>query len=277
MTKKHFVALADVLRLPDMMSAAIDRSITGTLTGAGLDKGQIHAIVGLAMVEALTPESLPARDGAGRLTAAGLTAVGPVPVSDQVAAIARACVARLAPHTQRSYLTHITSYLSSRSYSDHVAHLFPLSREGIQQYLDARKRAGAGPVTLNQALSALKLLSREVWIRGLLAGDAWNAISDIRSEKRLGKRLGQWTGEQGVETLIEACADGRERALIAVMCGCGLRRGEVASLRWSHYQEHAGRMCLVDLIGKGSRIRTVAVPIWAAEIIDDYKMEKYGN
>src|SRR6266700_1602494 len=118
--------------------------------------------------------------------------------SDQVTGIARACVARLSPHTQRAYLTHITSYLSSRPYSDHTAHLFPLSREGIQQYLDARKRAGAGPVTLNQALSALKLLSREVWIRGLLPGDDYNAIVDIRSEKRLGKRLGQWTGEQGV-------------------------------------------------------------------------------
>ncbi len=197
--------------------------------------------------------------------------------SDQVTGIARACVARLSPHTQRAYLTHITSYLSSRPYSDHTAHLFPLSREGIQQYLDARKRAGAGPVTLNQALSALKLLSREVWIRGLLPGDAYNAIVDIRSEKRLGKRLGQWTGEQGVETLLEACMNSRERALIAVMCGCGLRRSEVTALRWEQYQKRAGRMCLVDLIGKGGRIRTVAVPIWAAEIIDNYRLEKGKN
>lgn len=183
-------------------------------------------------------------------------------IADPIADIAAACVARLSHATQRAYSAHIHAYLARGA---------PLSREHISQWLHERKQAGAGPVTLNIAIAAIKLLAREVWLRGLLDGNAYNAIADIRSERKLQTRLGQWTDEQGVEQLLEACADLRERALIAVMCGCGLRRAEVASLRWSHYQERVGRMCIVDLLGKGGRMRTVAVPSWASEIIDEYR------
>lgn len=209
-----------------------------------------------------------------------------VPASDtgqhDIVAIARACVSRLSLHTQRAYMSHMTAYLQFALARGHPDNL--LTREWISAYLDARKRAvgrpdanGAtrkcGPVTLNIALAALKLLSREVWIRGLMPGDCYNAIADIRSEKKQGRRLGQWTNEQGVERLLDACMDLRERALIAVMCGCGLRRAEVAGLRWDQYQERAGRKVLLDIEGKGNRIRTVAVPIWASELIDEYQAE----
>ena len=181
-----------------------------------------------------------------------------------IAQLAQSCVARFSPHTQRAYLAPITSYLHSG---------LPLAREGISAWLAHRKRAGAGPVTLNLALSALKLLAREVWIRGHMDGATYNAIADLRSEKRLAQRLGRWTDEEGVEKLLEACADARERALIAVMCGCGLRRAEVAGLGWEQYQERAGRMCIVDIQGKGGRVRTVAVPEWAREVVDEYREE----
>lgn len=188
------------------------------------------------------------------------------PEVDSIAAIASACIARLSPNTQRAYSQHITLYLARGQ---------PLTRESISQYLSDRKSAGNGPISINIALASLKLLAREVWIRGLLDPATYHAIADIRSEKRLGQRLGHWTDEQGVESLLAAC-DGsetvlRDRALIAVMCGCGLRRSEVAGLTWDHYQERGGRMCIVDLVGKGGRIRTVAIPRWVEELIEEYK------
>lgn len=182
--------------------------------------------------------------------------------------IAHAAVARFAAPTQRAYRAHILSYLSLRS---------SLTREGISVWLSDRKSYGAGPVTLNIALAALKLLSREVWIRGLMPGDTYNAIADIRGEKKAGKRLGQWTDEKGVEELLEACADNRERALIAVMCGCGLRRAEVAGLQWDQYQEWHGRKIIGDVKGKGNKFRSVAVPEWAASVIDEYQKETKDN
>ena len=55
----------------------------------------------------------------------------------------------------------------------------------------------------------------------------------------------------------------RDRAIIAVLLGCALRRSEVAALTMGHVQQRDGRWCIVDLVGKHNRVRTVPMPAWA--------------
>jgi integrase len=50
--------------------------------------------------------------------------------------------------------------------------------------------------------------------------------------------------------------------------GCALRRQELASLKIEDIQLREGRWVIIDLRGKGGRIRTVAVPIWVKHGID---------
>ncbi len=54
------------------------------------------------------------------------------------------------------------------------------------------------------------------------------------------------------------------------MIGAGLRRAEVANLRIDHIQLRDGRWCLVDLVGKGGRIRTVPIPSWCKSALDTW-------
>jgi hypothetical protein len=49
-------------------------------------------------------------------------------------------------------------------------------------------------------------------------------------------------------------------AILAVLLGCGLRRSEVAALTFKHIQQRDGRWCIVDLVGKHGRVRTVPMP-----------------
>jgi integrase len=42
----------------------------------------------------------------------------------------------------------------------------------------------------------------------------------------------------------------RDRAILAVLLGCGLRRSELAPLTFGHLQQRDGRWCIVDLKGK---------------------------
>jgi integrase len=50
--------------------------------------------------------------------------------------------------------------------------------------------------------------------------------------------------------------------MLALMLGCGLRRGEVAALRIDHLQQREEHWVIADLVGKAAHIRTVPVPDW---------------
>src|ERR1035441_3745622 len=60
----------------------------------------------------------------------------------------------------------------------------------------------------------------------------------------------------------------RDRAILAVLLGCGLRRAEVAKLQVRDVQQREEHWAVVDLIGKGRHIRTVPIPDWVKASLD---------
>jgi site-specific recombinase XerD len=54
-----------------------------------------------------------------------------------------------------------------------------------------------------------------------------------------------------------------DRAILAVLLGCGLRRSEVVALSIAHVQQRDGRWCIVDLVGKHGRI-PIPMPTFTA-------------
>jgi integrase len=56
--------------------------------------------------------------------------------------------------------------------------------------------------------------------------------------------------------------------MLAILLGCGLRRSEAAALTFAHLRQLDGRWCIVDLLGKHGRIRTVPLPAWVKVAID---------
>ena len=88
----------------------------------------------------------------------------------------------------------------------------------------------------------------------------------MKGAKTIGVRLGNWlTVEQSCSFLrvpkIDSLKGQRDRAILALLLGCGLRRGEVANLRLDHLQQREEHRAIVDLVGKAAHIRTVPVPI----------------
>jgi integrase len=62
----------------------------------------------------------------------------------------------------------------------------------------------------------------------------------------------------------------RDRALLAVMIGCGLRREETAVLCLEFIQQRDARWVIVDMRGKGGRVRSVPMPSWTKVAIDEW-------
>ena len=104
--------------------------------------------------------------------------------------------------------------------------------------LEARKLS---PSTINQRLSAIRKLAMEAADNGLMPPNIATAISRAKGAKQAGIRTGQWLTREQAENLISAPnltanKGKRDRALLAVLIGCGLRRREAAALTVDHIQ-----------------------------------------
>ena len=70
--------------------------------------------------------------------------------------------------------------------------------------------------------------------------------------------------EAQTQALIDACATDRERLLIVLLLGTGLRRAELAGLRWPDVNLERQELIVT---GKGRRVRTVLIPKAARELM----------
>jgi site-specific recombinase XerC len=60
----------------------------------------------------------------------------------------------------------------------------------------------------------------------------------------------------------------RDRAILAVLLGCGSRWRELTELTTEHLQRREGHWAIIDLIGKGGYVRTV--PVWRAVTVESW-------
>ena len=128
---------------------------------------------------------------------------------------------------------------------------------------------------VQQRLSALRKLAKEATYNVLLEPTAAQGIRDVRGAKVEGTRMGNWLTKHQAEALIRrpdpATLKGRrDRAILSVMIGCGLRREEMARLRFENVRQREGRWVVVDLRGKHGRVRSVPMPGWAKAAIDEW-------
>jgi site-specific recombinase XerD len=132
---------------------------------------------------------------------------------------------------------------------------------------------GLGAVSINVRITAVRKLAVEAADNGLLAPELPSGIVRVKGVASKGVRLGNWLSIRQAQMLLNTpdatTTKGlRDRAILAVLLGCGLRRSEVAALTVPHVQQRDGRWCIVDLVGKHGRVRTIPVPTWVKVATD---------
>ena len=138
--------------------------------------------------------------------------------------------------------------------------------------LEAR---GLGSSSIIIRMSAIRKLATEAADNGLLAPELAEGIRRVKGVKMTGVRTGNWLSLPQAQALLSAPDPAtlrglRDRAILAVLLGCGLRRSEVAALTFTNVQQRDGRWCIVDLIGKHGRVRTAPMPTWVKVAIDEW-------
>ena len=187
--------------------------------------------------------------------------------SDPLAPIRRLLLDAVAsPITRAAYARALDGFAQWRAGQ-------PFTRASVQAYRSHLEAQGLAPSSVNQKLAALKKLAKEAAANGLLASEAAAGIAQVPGAKESGTRSGNWLTQQQAQDLLHA-PDGttlkgqRDRAALALLVGCGLRRGEAVALTVVHMQQREGRWVIVDLRGKHGRIRTVPVPAWVKHAVD---------
>jgi site-specific recombinase XerC len=62
----------------------------------------------------------------------------------------------------------------------------------------------------------------------------------------------------------------RDFAMISILLGCGLRRAELSALNIDDIQIRQGHWAIVDMVGKGGHVRTVPMPGWVKDSVDQW-------
>ena len=152
---------------------------------------------------------------------------------------------------QRSYDRAITDFVEWYSSEPRLA----FNRTVVLRYRIYLKQKQYAPTTINLSLAAVRWVAYEAADSGLLSPELPAGIRRVKGVRRIGVRVGNWlTAEQGKRMLAAAKSGSlrgkRSYAILAMLIGCGLRRGDLLALRVDAIQLREEHWVVADLLGK---------------------------
>jgi site-specific recombinase XerD len=149
-----------------------------------------------------------------------------------------------------------------------------LSKRIIRAYIAYLRNIGISAQSINIRLADIKKLCTEAADNQVLSPTIAAAISRVERIKCEGVRMGHWLSKEEVQTILNRpprnIKDLRDRAVLSVLFGAGLRRSECATLKFENIQLVNARWVLVNITGKGNKTRSVPIAAWTKLAIDQW-------
>jgi site-specific recombinase XerD len=175
------------------------------------------------------------------------------------------------PESQRSYRRSIDDFVCWYCSEPRLS----FNKTVVTRYRIHLEGRLLAPGTINVRLAAVRRLAYEAADTGLLSPELAAGIRRVKGAKKLGMRLGNWLTVTEARNLWQlpnphTLKGKRDRAILAILLGCGLRRRELTDLTLDHIQRREDHWAIVDLVGKAAHVRTVPMPDWVKEILDHW-------
>jgi integrase/recombinase XerD len=175
-----------------------------------------------------------------------------------------------ARNTVASYrrdLVRYEAFLAARGDSVEYADV-----DAVEEHLAERRGAGLAPASVSRALAAVRGLHRFLLEDGGATGDPTEDVRPVRSPRRLPKAIDEEeVGRLLATTRGKDVASVRDRAILEVLYGTGMRVSELAGLSLADLGSETG---LVRVLGKGDKERLVPVGRWARRALDVWLGER---
>ena len=149
----------------------------------------------------------------------------------------------------------------------------PLERKSQLPGDDGKPRLFSAS-TVNVYVSAIRSFLKNAVLCGYLPTDIGKLVLEaFPSEKRKGRKIGRWLTLEEAQALIESLPTDtlrgkRNMVILRALLQCALRREELARMTYEHIERRDGRWVFVDLLGKGDKFRSVAIPESLKKAID---------
>ena len=174
---------------------------------------------------------------------------------------------RMSPNTVASYCHDVEGFLSWAGCAPSQ-----VTSEKVTEYLGKVTADGLSKRSTARLVSSLR--SFFTWC--IEEGEIQENPCDRVDAPKLGKYLPEVLSVEEVTAILEsvdlrASTGKRDRAILEVLYGCGLRVSEAAALRISHVHFDEG---FVDIVGKGDKQRLVPLGEMAAETLQAYLADR---
>ena len=135
-------------------------------------------------------------------------------------------------NSRQTYYTALTKFFDWYVAGDNEG----IDANIIREYLLYLENYGKSKATISTSLSVLRQLFKDLRRLEVIDEKIYNDLLEIKFKKPLGQRHKTWLEQEEVQKLLnnlnsEKMSIVRDRALIAVMTGCGLRRFEISDLK----------------------------------------------
>jgi site-specific recombinase XerD len=171
---------------------------------------------------------------------------------------------QISEHTRRAYLSDMKQFagflvMLGRVHPNNTG---AVRREDVLEFRAWLIGQGYAPATINRRLSAVRSTFHEAVQRGIIDADPASGVRGHRQD-----RMASSTTTPSIDQVraLLQCVEGsdpqavRDRALIYVLAGMGLRRDEAVRLTVNDLQQD-GEYTVLTVRGKGAKVRRPVVP-----------------
>lgn len=171
-------------------------------------------------------------------------------------------------NTIQSYSSDVLNYLYYLENVKGITDIKNVTNEDIKNYLAYLKKMGYSPSSSSRALSTLKSFHKFLVLEHYIKHNPTLSISAPKLDKKLPTVL----SVEEVMMLLNSLNDdtpynARNRAMIEVMYGTGLRVSELVNLKLNELHLTSK---MISTTGKGSKERIVPINDYAAKVLRDY-------
>ncbi len=177
----------------------------------------------------------------------------------------------VAQNTLVAYASDLAAFTLFLEHHAGVASFVNVTRAHIIDFLDEQKKRGFRPTTLARRQAAIKALFNYLLAEGYVESD----ITAVMETPAKGVVLPRTLLEEEVMRLLESVGGDsvlavRDRCMLELLYGCGLRVSELTALRVRDVALESG---LVTCLGKGNRQRRVPLGATAVQWVGRYLQE----